>query len=254
MSVLTVASEKGGSGKTNLVRNLVVHFALDGYTVGLVDADLIQQHSSEFFANRCREGARDVWTARDDIPNISVGIWDRSSSHLPLKSVIVTPQVDENTIGEAIQTLADLVDVVICDLQGTASVAMIYAIHYADLVLIPVQPSNDDLKSAYSTARHVAQAGRSARREIPYRIVISRASTGFRPEVEKVVEAALQNANIPALRTPVFERTAFKRASFNRVAPIFEDPNGGAAENIKAVYAEVRSILAANIAKAKEIA
>ena len=237
-----------------MVRNLVVHFALDGYTVGLVDADLIQQHSSEFFANRCREGARDVWTARDDIPNISVGIWDRSSSHLPSKSVIVTPQVDENTIGEAIQTLADSVDVVICDLQGTASVAMIHAIHYADLVLIPVQPSNDDLKSAYSTARHVAQAGRSARREIPYRIVISRASTGFRPEVEKVVEAALQNANIPALRTPVFERTAFKRASFNRVAPIFEDPNGGAAENIKAVYAEVRSILAANIAKAKEIA
>ena len=254
MSVLTVASQKGGSGKTNLVRNLVVHFALDGYTVGLVDADLIQQHSSEFFANRCREGARDVWTARDDIPNISVGIWDRSSSHLPSKSVIVTPQVDENTIGEAIQTLADSVDVVICDLQGTASVAMIHAIHYADLVLIPVQPSNDDLKSAYSTARHVAQAGRSARREIPYRIVISRASTGFRPEVEKVVEAALQNANIPALRTPVFERTAFKRASFNRVAPIFEDPNGGAAENIKAVYAEVRSILATNIAKAKEIA
>jgi chromosome partitioning protein len=254
MSVLTVAGQKGGSGKTNLVRNLVVHFALDGYTVGLVDADLIQQHSSEFFANRCREGARDVWTARDDIPNISVGIWDRSSSHLPSKSVIVTPQVDENTIGEAIQTLADSVDVVICDLQGTASVAMIHAIHYADLVLIPVQPSNDDLKSAYSTARHVVQAGRSARREIPYRIVISRASTGFRPEVEKVVEAALQNASIPTLCTPVFERTAFKRASFNRVAPIFEDPNGGAAENMKAVYAEVRSILAANVAKVKEIA
>ena len=120
MSVLTVASQKDGSGKTNLVRNLVVHFALDGYTVGLVDADLIQQHSSEFFGNRCREGARDVWTARDDIPNLSVGIWDRSSSHLPSKSIIVTPQVDENTIGEAIQTLADSVDVVICDLQGTA--------------------------------------------------------------------------------------------------------------------------------------
>ena len=72
--------------------------------------------------------------------------------------------------------------------------------------------------------------------------------------MEKVVEAALQNASIPTLRTPVFERTAFKRASFNRVAPIFEDPNGGAAENMKAVYAEVRSILAANVAKVKEIA
>ena len=45
---------------------------------------------------------------------------------------------------------------------------MIHAIHYADLVLIPVQPSNDDLKSAHSTARHVAQAGKSARQDIPF--------------------------------------------------------------------------------------
>ena len=51
MSVLTVAEDqKGGSGKTNLVRNLAIHFALDGYSVGVVDADIIQQHSSEFFA------------------------------------------------------------------------------------------------------------------------------------------------------------------------------------------------------------
>lgn len=122
------------------------------------------------------------------------------------------------------------------------------------MVLIPVQPSNDDLKSAHSTARHVAQAGKSARREIPYRIVISRASTGFRPEVERVVEAALENAGIPTLKTPVFEGTAFKRASFSRVAPIFEEPQGGAAENMKAVYEEVKKILAETVAKAREVA
>ncbi len=253
MSVLTVAGQKGGSGKTNLVRNLVIHFALDGYSVGLVDADLIQQHSSEFFADRSREGAREVWMPRSDIPGITIAVWDRSSPDLPKASILIAPQVDENTIGEVIQALADAVDVVVCDLQGTASVAMIHAIHYADLVLIPVQPSNDDLKSAYSTARHVVQAGRSARREIPYRILISRASTGFRPEVEKVVEAALENASIPKLRIPIFERTAFKRASFNRVAPIFEDPQGGAAENMKAVYAEVRGVLAESVAKAREV-
>jgi chromosome partitioning protein len=77
---------------------------------------------------------------------------------------------------------------------------------------------------------------------------------GFRPEVEKVVEAALENANIPRLITPVFERTAFKRASFSRVAPIFEEPNGGAAENMKAVYAEVKRTLAETVAKTREVA
>jgi chromosome partitioning protein len=254
MSVLTVAGQKGGSGKTNLVRNLAIHFALDGYSVGVVDADLIQQHSSEFFANRQKEGALEIWTPRGDLPGLTVAVWDRGSPEVPIASIVVAPQVDQDAIGEIIQSLADSIDVVVCDLQGTASVAMIHAIHYADLVLIPVQPSNDDLKSAHSTARHVAQAGKSARREIPYRIVISRASTGFQPEVEKVVEAALENAGIPRLRTPVFERTAFKRASFSRVPPIFEEPHGGAAENMKAVYAEIKRTLAETVTKTREFA
>lgn len=254
MSVLTVAGQKGGSGKSTLVRNLAIHFALDSYTVGIVDADLIQQHSSEFFADRLREGGREIWSGRKDIPGLQIEVWDRSSPEVPKADIILAPQADQDSIGEIIQSLTEKVDVVICDLQGSASVAMLHAIHYADLVLIPVQPSNDDLKSCHSTARHVVQAGKSARRTIPYRIVISRASTGFRPEVEKIVEQALENARLPRLRTPVFERTAFKRASFSRIAPIFEEPGGGAASNIKAVYAEVRDTLAEIVAAAKEVA
>src|SRR6202048_889857 len=213
MSVLTVAGQKGGSGKSTLVRNLALHFALDGYRVGIVDADLIQQHSSEFFADRSKEAGREIWTGRDDIPGLTVKVWDRSTTEVPEAALVVAPQCDQDSTGEVIQSLGDAADVVICGLQGSASVAMIHAIHYADLVLIPVQPSNDDLKSCHSTARHVVQAGKSARRAIPYRIVISRASTGFRPEVERVVEAALENAKLPRLRTPVFERTAFNTPS-----------------------------------------
>ena len=251
MSVITVAGQKGGSGKSTLVRNLAVHFALDGYRVAIVDADLIQQHSSEFFADRTKEEGREVWRGREDIPGLPVKVWDQIGS-VPEAPIVVAPQVDQDSIGDVIQALADIMDVVLCDLQGSASVAMIHAIHYADLVLIPVQPSNDDLKSCHSTARHVVQAGRSAKRDIPYRIVISRASTGFRPEVEKVVEEALENAKLPRLKTPVFERTAFKRASFSRIPPIFEDPEGGAAMNLKAVYTEVRDTLAEIVMAARE--
>ena len=254
MSVLTVAGQKGGSGKSTLVRNLAIHFALDGYKVGIVDADLIQQHSSEFFADRTREAGREVWTGREDIPGLLVKVWDRSSQQVPDAPIVIAPQADQDSIGDIIQSLAEVAEVVLCDLQGSASVAMLHAIHYADLVLIPVQPSNDDLRSCHSTARHVVQAGKSARRTIPYRIVISRASTGFRPEVEKVVEQALENAKLPRLKTPVFERTAFKRASFSRIAPIFDEPNGGAAQNLNAVYAEVRDTLAEIVASARETA
>ena len=254
MSVLTVAGQKGGSGKSTLVRNLAIHFALDGYRVGIVDADLIQQHSSEFFADRVRVAGREIWTGRTDVSDLTVGIWDRSVPNVPDASIVLAPQADQDTIGEIIQGLADALDVVICDLQGSASVAMIHAIHYADLVLIPVQPSNDDLKSCHSTAKHVIQAGKSARRTIPYRIVFSRASTGFKPEVERVVEEALEGAGLPRLKTPVFERTAFKRASFSRIAPIFDDPDGGAAKNMTAVYREVRDTLATMTQAASEVA
>jgi chromosome partitioning protein len=254
MSVVTVAGQKGGSGKSTLVRNLAVHFALDGYKVGIVDADLIQQHSSEFFADRRKEADREVWVGRDDIPGLTVKVWDRSFPEVPSAQIVIAPQADQDSIGDIIQSLAEAVDVVLCDLQGSASVAMLHAIHYADLVLIPVQPSNDDLRSCHSTARHVIQAGKSSRRTIPYRVVISRASTGFRPEVEKVAKRALENAKLPTLKTPVFERTAFKRASFSRVAPIFDEPNGGAAQNLKAVYAEVRDTLAGILGTAREIA
>jgi chromosome partitioning protein len=254
MSVLTVAGQKGGSGKSTLVRNLAIHFALENYRVGVVDADLIQQHSSEFFADRCREGGREIWVPRDDIPGLSIKVWDRSGHEVPHASIVIAPQADQDSIGEIIQSLADETDVVLCDLQGSANIAMLHAIHYADLVLIPVQPSNDDLRSCHSTARHVVQAGKSARRSIPFRIIINRASTGFRPEVEKVVEQALENANLPRLKTPVFERTAFKRASFSRIAPIFDEPEGGAAQNMKVVYAEVRDTLAEIVASARETA
>jgi len=173
---------------------------------------------------------------------------------VPQAAIVLAPQADQDSIGDVIQTLGEAVDVVLCDLQGSASVAMIHAIHYADLVLIPVQPSNDDLKSCHSTARHVVQAGKSARRTIPFRIVISRASTGFRPEVERVIEEALENAKLPRLKTPVFERTAFKRASFSRIAPMFEDPKGSASVNLNAVYREVRDTLAQIVEAAKESA
>lgn len=70
--------------------------------------------------------------------------------------------------------------------------------------------------------------------------------------MERVVEEALEGAGLPRLKIPVFERTAFKRASFSRIAPIFDDPNGGAAKNITAVYAEVRDTLASVTLTASE--
>lgn len=109
---------------------------------------LLRQHSSEFFADHQKAGTHEVWTPRGDIPGLTVAIWDGGSSEIPERSIIVAPEVDQGSFGYVIQSLADAVDVVVCDLQGTANIAMLRAIHYADLVLIPVHPSNDNLVDA----------------------------------------------------------------------------------------------------------
>ena len=93
--------------------------------------------------------------------------------------------------------------------------------------LFPSSHQNDDLKSCHSTARHVVQAGKSARRTIPFHVGISRASTGFRPEVEQVIEEALENAKLPRLKTPVFERTAFKPRELQPDRTYVRGPEGG---------------------------
>ena len=96
---------------------------------------------------------------------------------------------------------------------------------------------------------------KSARRTIPYRIVFSRASTGFRPEVEKVVEQALEQAGLPRLKTPVFERTALQASELQPDCPPYSMiPRVGAARNISAVYAEVRDTLAHVTHSAVEVA
>lgn len=252
MSVITIAGQKGGSGKSNLVRNIACHFALDGYRVGIVDGDMGQQHSAAFFADRVNANGRDIWHARDDLPGLTVALWDRATNSAPDAAIIVAPDAGDKIIGDLVEAVAERTDVVVCDLPGIASVGMLEAIHYADLVLIPVQPSNDDLQSAHTTAGYVVRAGRSARRTIDYRLILSRASTGFRPEVERVVEEALVSADMPRIRAPVFERTAFKRASFTRIPPIIAEPTGGAAENMTRVYREIRDTLAGIVAAQTE--
>jgi hypothetical protein len=54
-----------------------------------------------------------VWTPRSDIPGLTVAIWDRGSPEVPRASIIVAPQVDQDAIGEVIQSFAEATDVVI---------------------------------------------------------------------------------------------------------------------------------------------
>src|SRR5271169_3540800 len=105
--ILTVASSKGGCGKTTLARIILGRLALAGYSVAAVDADF----------------------------NHSLTDWVRSISHYP---IAVEHELRETEVGPLVSRLHEAHDVVIVDTAGAATQATVFAIGAADLVLVPV--------------------------------------------------------------------------------------------------------------------
>jgi chromosome partitioning protein len=132
MKILAIASSKGGSGKSTLARGLAVHAALDGRRVLLLDLDPQQT---------------------------SGGWW--------LKNERANPVLGDLGKKRELSFLADLdFDLAILDTppEHELSWRSTEAIKAADLVIIPVRPSPDDIDSVGLTVN----AARSAKKQFAF--------------------------------------------------------------------------------------
>jgi chromosome partitioning protein len=143
---LVVSTAKGGSGKTTTVRNLAVAAAHEGLRVLVVDTDA--QQALARWASRRPEQAPAV--ACEAIALSEIGAhWDRLDV-APADIIIVdTPPGVESSPGE-MQAL----------------------LRKADLVLVPVQPSDDDIESAVPWMELLA------RLEVPAHYLLNRVRRG----------------------------------------------------------------------------
>jgi chromosome partitioning protein len=98
---------------------------------------------------------------------------------------------------------------VIVDLEGTASMAVTYAISRADLVIVPTQGSQLDAAEAAKAVKLIRQQERAFGRTIPYAILFTRTNAAIRPRTLQHIRDEFKNHNVPALRTPMHEREAF---------------------------------------------
>lgn len=142
MAIFTFATAKGGAGKTTAAAGLGAELALRGFRVGFVDAD----------------------------PNLHLLDWHRLGG-LPQTSL--SPATGE-TVLDVIDAVAAASDHVVVDLEGAASQLVLQAVIKSDLVLIPTQLSNMDIKEAQATAAAVRRAERIRGRSIPCAYVVTR--------------------------------------------------------------------------------
>ena len=137
MKTIVIAARKGGAGKTTLTRNLAVAASADGLKVLCVDLD----------------------------PQASLrGWWERREADAP-SMLDRDPQPPE--IKASLAAVSQAFDLCLIDTPPTRAEWLNEALVNADLVLIPVRPSPDDLRAVGNTLAGVSRA------RIPFAFVMS---------------------------------------------------------------------------------
>jgi chromosome partitioning protein len=186
MSIIAMATSKGGAGKTTVAQMIIGAVHRLGYSVGVIDTD----------AN----GTLSSWLA------------DQSKMAIDCRQVL-----DDASIVPAARKLERKHDLVIIDTAGARSQATIFAIGCANLVLIPMQLSNADVVEAEKTYKLVRSASKMTTRQIPARVVY----TDYTPKtkVAKRVRKEIQDRDLPVMNTRLHHLVAFKELTFNGKVP-----------------------------------
>ena len=186
MSIITIASSKGGAGKTTIARLILGRLSLGGLRTAAVDADF----------------------------NHTLTDWVRTASK---HAISVENELDETQIVPLVTRLHDAHDVVVIDTAGAATQATIFAIGCADLVLVPVQTSSADIVEAIKTMNLIKSASLMMKREVTARVIL----TGYQPgtNISAHIEGEVSKAKLPAMQTKLHRLVAFQEMSFTGLVP-----------------------------------
>jgi chromosome partitioning protein len=121
--IIAFAGQKGGSGKSTVAENVAVGLSLQGADTVIVDCDVDQQTSSKWVSRR----------------NEAI---DEGKS---LKQIHISLQSDN--IKQGVLDAAGRYDAVVMDVAGRDGRALRTALIVADLIYIPVRPSQHDLET-----------------------------------------------------------------------------------------------------------
>lgn len=181
--IILIGSEKGGTGKTTLITNLVALHVANGHDTLLVDTD--------------KQGSASAWAATRDASELR---------HAP------SVQKFGKSLATELKALAAKYDDIFVDAGGRDSIELRAALLAADRVYIPLIPSQIDVWTLGLVKQLVDESQLYNPSLQPY-FVISRASTNPAvTEVEEVKEAISGIEGITLCQTVIRERIAYRKA------------------------------------------
>ena len=210
--VITLATSKGGAGKSTLSRNLAAHWTNIGMRVAIIDADpqgsIINRHDPEG----------------------------------PLKNLTVLAEPEES-VAALIEDIKKDFDFVIVDTGGFRNRTTVRALISTDLALIPLKPSADDVAGALETHNLINELNKTPERSsrpINYRMILTMSIQGT--VISRHVRSELEQPGYLILKSEMHQRIAYPESAINGLSPCITDPDGPAARDITAIIKELSEI------------
>jgi chromosome partitioning protein len=209
--IVSFASSKGGVGKSTTCAAIGARLALRGEQVLIIDLD----------QNKTLER----WGRKANIAGLAVQAVERDHFTELFRDTVAAGDTDH----------------ILIDLAGTREASALKAIARSDLVVIPAQASEPDLREALVIASDVRDVGEEKGTAIPYRLLLTKMSP-LRTRVTDFAYQELARHHLPVFRTVMVERVGYKEMFLTGVAPATTD-TGGAGGEIAALAEEMEAIV-----------
>ena len=180
--IVLLGHSKGGVGKSTLAVNLAVHQASEGLDVAIVDTD--------------RQGSAAAWSAVRDEEGIT--------PRIPCVQVF-------GKVHRELEDLKQRYGFLIVDAGGRDSAELRTAMGIADILLIPLQPSQADVWATEDVVQVLEQA-RSFNPDIHAMAVLNRCPTHPLVRETKESRSYLEAAGIELANVVIRDRISFRRS------------------------------------------
>jgi chromosome partitioning protein len=209
--VITLATSKGGAGKSTLARNLAAHWLNIGMNVAVIDADpqgsIIKRHDPNGLLSKLH--------------------------------VVAEP---EEGVSNLIEELKTNYNYIIVDTGGFRNRTTVRALVSSDLAIIPLKPSADDVAGALETYNLVKELNKTPERiskPIKYRMIITMSQQNT--VIARHVRNELEQLGYMVLKAEMYHRVAYPESAINGLSPCITDPDGSAARDINQIVKEINT-------------
>tara|TARA_B110000503_G_scaffold6586_1_gene9006 strand:- start:1289 stop:1936 length:648 start_codon:yes stop_codon:yes gene_type:complete len=211
--IITLATSKGGVGKSTLARNLAAHWVNVGQKVAIIDSDpqgsIIGRHDPE-------------------------GL---------LKNLTVIAEPEES-VANLVEEIKGQYSHIIIDTGGFRNRTTIRALIKSDLAIIPLKASADDVAGALETHNLIVELNKTPERSsnpIKYRMILTMTQMGI--VLAKHVRTELKGKGYMLLNPEMYHRVIYPETAINGLSPCITDPDGPAARDISSIIKSIEDII-----------